>query len=273
LAVLTGCQQLLPLSPPGTSDHGGPRDVARELAPKLDADLGLKMEARPMEQTLRDRPADRLTDRRGESSWVSKNLMITSSQDTMIDEVGPDLNYGACSKPWLMNMRVSNPTSDEHYRILLGFDVSAIKSSCQVDAAQLKLVVSDDSVSQSVPIVAFQLIQIWDEGSSSTDCQVHGSGGVSWTNCTNTQAWTSPGGTYLSTPLDTVTFSAGAKSMTFNLTSAVQTWISGAPNAGILLEEPNYLSGGDNWIAIYSREAAAAYRPQLTISYRCPPGD
>lgn len=85
-----------------------------------------------------------------------------------------------------------------------------------------------------------------------------------WTETSNAPEWT----TYDATVLGSFTTNTWSGTRTVDITALVQSWVSGTPNYGVLLEQP---PGGGSTNVHSSERATASQRPKLTISYTTPP--
>jgi YD repeat-containing protein len=157
-------------------------------------------------------------------------------------------------------------SSSTEYRSLVRFDVaSAVPAgSAVLDADVMLHEKVDYGVDQSASVGAYRLLTPWEGWDYRTSWQSP-NGGAS--------PWTSPGGDYDPTPLDTNESGVGGGS--FNVTGQVQRWLDGAdPNYGLILVEIDSGSASSVGLTGYasSYDDMALPEPVLQIAYM-PPTD
>jgi RHS repeat-associated protein len=162
---------------------------------------------------------------------------------------------GCAAPPPDPNLLTAGATSDGcRYRALLGFNLNQIPTGAAVSSAVLTLLHPYTSGSLGTQSI-YQVTRAWDPNQAT------------WCQATATVTWTSCGGDFNGTAVASYTVPAGTiegpRAHTFDVTSAVEQWVTGqAPNQGFLLDSNNlaqYVSSA------YTADARS--RPQLQLTY------
>ena len=157
--------------------------------------------------------------------------------------------------------------SQDVRHFLVRFDLSALPPGATVISASLELRAFDaDYDTGTQDAVVHRVTRSWIEGTGTDFSEDGRSLGVTWNQAAPGAAWTHPGGDYDASVLDRVTLPADPDTwFAWNVTSAVQGWLTGDLNAGLLVKPEH----GD-WLnhKFYSREASGADRhPRLVVVY------
>jgi hypothetical protein len=144
---------------------------------------------------------------------------------------------------------------------LIQFDLSTIPTNAHIVSAQLQLYSKSSS---SGKVNVYRLSHDWTEGTKS------GSGtadGVTWKTYDGSNSWTSSGGDFAPTLVDSNSVDGSANGFqSWELAPLVQDWLAGKyPNYGVLLKATGLMSA-----AFAGKEdATPANRPKLVITYNC----
>ena len=145
-------------------------------------------------------------------------------------------------------------------RALVGFDLdNAVPPGSQVTSASLNLYLSGRTNTTPVSASLHQVTQGWDAS-------------VSWNKRDGVMAWSSPGGTYLTSPQDTRSVTAlGWHS--WSLPDLVQGWLDGSiTNRGVILKATDEALT-TNMLQFRSGDSAdPALYPYLEVTYQAPDG-
>ncbi len=178
---------------------------------------------------------------------------ITVSADCDIDSLEYYNNFGSCNQMWIGSSNIS--------RGLFYFDLSLIPSGVNIISADLKLYTLYATLDTS-SISVHQVLNNWDEGSGS--CTGF-SDYANWTQSQLGSNWNNPGGDFYSTPIASVNVS-DENFYIWDVKSAVQNWVLGSPNYGLMLKYDQEGTTSEKRIA--TRENAnTSYHPTLTITY------
>ncbi|HVL59569.1 MAG TPA: DNRLRE domain-containing protein [Burkholderiaceae bacterium] len=147
-------------------------------------------------------------------------------------------------------------------RIASRADLTPIPANTPIQSASLRWHVPSIAARSGSPMVLqlYRLTQSWVEGTR------NGSGtsdGVTWARRDASNNWTTPGGTYATPAVASLTVPASfnAGFLTFDVTSVVQQWINGTGNFGVVL-----LNSAPDQMSLSSREAASN-PPELVLTY------
>lgn len=166
--------------------------------------------------------------------------------DTYIDSDNPHTNYGAASMLWVRSNRISYIKAPN-----LSIPAGSTLNWAHLDAYYFYF---DNITSGAVGVGAYLVQNYWAESSLtySTMYAVNNFG-------------------LSSTPLDSVITYANAgathsspKQATFDITSAVQSWLTGNSNHGVALK---YEHGPNLSVVFKSYESSYEFRPRITCSY------
>ncbi len=179
-------------------------------------------------------------------------------KDAWVNQAGHDFNYGAA-----VDLPVSNKTANAELRSLLAFDLDSIPRGAAIVSAELTLFQHDGSADGG-DIGVHRITRWWDEG----DDDGTTGGGATWNSYFWGQQWTSPGGDFDATPVDSVTLPASTNAFyRWDLKDLVQGWVDGDhANHGVILVAATPGTTAD---FRSSDHANANERPQLTVTYRC----
>ena len=179
-----------------------------------------------------------------------------STTDTILDEGGPNTNYGTETYLW-----VRSRSSSRNNRAILKFDVSSqIPSGSTINSATLSLYYyihgSNDPVGRTE--WAYRITQTaWGETTAT------------WNKYDGTNAWTTAGGDYTTTDGASTTVPASYGWMNWDVTAQVQTAIDSVSGiAHFLLKDGTESSSTPYNCNFYSREyATGSLCPKLYVSW------
>jgi RHS repeat-associated protein len=174
-------------------------------------------------------------------------------------------------------LRVGTAANGVVHRPLLWFDLRGIPPGATVSAGTLQLSYNGTSAPTTAAgrgIDVYKVTRAWQEGSGVAPGSCNGTG-ASWKDVKGGVAWTSPGGDVGSSASASVGPKARGADGTdsFNVTSLVQQWVSGAaPNHGVLLRLADESVPADNPYFDYQSDNAAdaGRRPLLTVTFTDP---
>ena len=136
--------------------------------------------------------------------------------------------------------------SGDLQRGLLQFDVSSIPVDATINSATLRL--QSTQIGGELTIGVYELLQSWNEGTGDGS----GSGTANWNQRSAGTNWTTAGGYFNATPIDTLTTDALGQH-SWDLTALVADWFSGSKtNNGVLVGSPD--GGGNRTVTYDSRE-------------------
>ncbi len=181
----------------------------------------------------------------------------TTGRDTYLSSEQSDANYGADAD---LRIDPEGPPGGDR-RSLLRFDLSGLAPGASVESAQLELYLHQNT-GDPATVEVHRMVRDWVEGTGTANS------GATWQEYDGLNNWTTPGGDYAATALDSYSASSvGWKSL--DVLAAVQGWVDGAyPNQGLILRaQPD---PGNKEKRHYSGDSAqCALRPKLTLTYRC----
>jgi hypothetical protein len=176
---------------------------------------------------------------------------ITGATDAYTRQQFPTENHGGDP-----DIRAgSGSTVARANRAMLAFDVSGI--TCNVTSATMRLnYYAEDFAGVSIVLTAHRITSPWLAPETT------------WNRASDAAAWTSPGGDFDPAVVATAPLGAGAFGwVSWDVTSAVEAWLSGTPNYGLILMEPNDNQGGQGRKYFYSKDSLnVALRPTLVVS-------
>jgi hypothetical protein len=194
------------------------------------------------------------------------NTLYESATGSLSNARGTGLYVGVTGQPGLR-------------RALVKFDVAAtVPAGARVLSAELGLYTLQTTFGGNVDVAMHRVLQSWGEGTSLAPGG-GGSGGAATTGDATwlhrfypSTLWSAPGGDFAATPSATVVtppFGACSSTLTAALVGDVQTWLDNpTQNHGWLLKTNEALPYVTRKIA--SREATAAMRPVLSVTYVLP---
>ncbi|MGQ9585404.1 MAG: DNRLRE domain-containing protein [Anaerolineae bacterium] len=185
---------------------------------------------------------------------VEQTTYVYSVEDTYLYQYDPTANYGAW---WYMTLRASGSK-----RPLLRFNVSGVPSNAVVTSATLRLFATGapDPPDRSTSASVYQVRRPWAEMQAT------------WNNATASSTWSLGGCDGLGdrdfTALTTVTLNPLNAQFDFDVTGAVQEWVTNpGSNYGLLL----IATGPTASYSFYTREwDLLGQRPVLIIRYYIP---
>lgn len=118
-----------------------------------------------------------------------------------------------------------------------------------VNSATMSLYVN--GVKTSATVGAYELIESWDENEAT------------WLDRELSTAWSTPGGTFNPTEIDSTPVLGGGRAY-WNISTAVTAWVNGDTNNGILL---NTINSGTNEVKFESSDGSSPKLPELEICY------
>ncbi len=179
--------------------------------------------------------------------------VLTAVQDTYIKLGETGNNFGVGSQ------LIVDRESTDLQRALVQFDLSSIPVDAIIQSATLNLEAT--AVDGILTIDVYQLLESWAEGTSNGS-----SDDANWTNRDTGTAWTTAGGYFDATAIDSLTASATGQH-SWDITTLVQDWVDGTDaNYGVMIASPD--GGGNRTFSFDSREGTTA--PQLIIHYSVP---
>jgi alpha-glucosidase (family GH31 glycosyl hydrolase) len=194
----------------------------------------------------------------------------TGSADTHIMEYFADRNAGGNDR--FEVSRYTGTYTNDDKAALLKFDLSSIPSNATITSATVELtLVECRNGTAAKSIEVHKLNRAWGEGTKTgVDGVTATSGESSWTCSAYSTQWTTAGGDYNSTAVDTKSIGSTIGTVySWNVTSLVQGWVSSSStNYGMAFMEavPQSTSNGTKDFA--SKEyATASSRPKLTVTY------
>lgn len=187
----------------------------------------------------------------------------------MLDEQGPNLNYGACEEIYIMNALLREGV--EHYRPLFSFDLSSIPTTCTIDLATLVLP-AKDTPDMDVEVSVYRLTEGWDEGPYCSQPGANHDGEASWYSRKAGTPWTDAGGTFDPNPVDTFTIVKDGLYGSWNVTGLVLAWHKDpAGNHGVILDAPYETGPIPNYVSFHTHAAPTDKdRPRLDVTHTCP---
>ena len=185
-------------------------------------------------------------------SWsgVLDSTILSASQDTYITASAAGANYGSSTS------LIIDRESGDLQRALLQFDISSIASDADIQSATLKL--QSTAIDGIITVGVYELLENWSEGIG------NGSGDTaSWNQRNDGVNWTTAGGYFDPTALDTLTTDTTGQH-TWDVTALVADWVSGSKtNNGIIVLSAD--GGGNRTVTYDSREGMVM--PVLEIHY------
>ena len=166
-------------------------------------------------------------------------------------------------------LQVGESDDADEFRTLVRFDLTGwLPASAQIDEAWLDLYAYDSGFDDNAQdVVVHQVTRTWVEGNG-WDLFADGRDeGVTWVTARPGVAWASPGGDFDTTELDRQTVAANPDGwQRWDVTAAVQAWVSGAsPNNGLLLE-PDRAPWTHHQFRS-SEYSTPSLRPRLVVTY------
>ena len=143
------------------------------------------------------------------------------------------------------------------------FDLSSIPVGATNHSATLNMEAT--AVDGLLNIDVYQALESWAEGTANGTAD-----DANWTNRDTGTAWTTAGGYYDPTALDSLSTDATGQH-SWNITTLVQDWVDGTdPNYGIVIASPD--GGGNRTVSYDSREGMYVLQPIIyyTISNAAP---
>ena len=178
------------------------------------------------------------------------------------DGAHQDKNFGVSTI-----LKVNNASAEQFS--VLRFDLSSIPPEAVVTSAALDLYLEGGNALSNGVLDIHRAAQPWIEGTQDDQTTT---AGVTYNEYALGNAWTSAGGDYDATPIDTVVIpSLSLATYQWDVTAVVADWVTGAAtNDGLFLRA----SGGTvDKISFTSGDGASATDwPRLTVSYTCPCG-
>ncbi|MFH1521439.1 MAG: DNRLRE domain-containing protein [archaeon] len=175
----------------------------------------------------------------------------TAGEDTYIREDFPNNNF-----PTATVLSIGKTAGDSEFRALLKFNLSSIPSTDTIVDAVIQIYLESASGNANVTVKAYRLTSEWIEAEAS------------WNDRITSTAWSSTGGDYDSSEIDTQIFSnSSGNYYNFTITEAVAGWTSESyNNYGIILVSSNTFAGNYSQISS-SDSATASQRPQIIVEH------
>ncbi len=175
----------------------------------------------------------------------------TNGTDTYIREDYPNNNF-----PTATGLIIGKTAENKTLRALLNFNISSIPTTDTILNATIQVYLESATGSSNITITAYRIASPW------TDT------GASWNNRTATSLWTTAGGNYDISPIDSQTFlNSSGHYYNFTITNLARNWLNGTyNNYGIILTAPTATAGNFSQISS-SDSTTAIQRPVITINH------
>lgn len=179
---------------------------------------------------------------------ASSDSTITNAYKQNLVTRATDANMGESDSLEVFSIYGQATTSSvELSRILTKFPIdkivqdrnnSTIPQEGQVDfILKLSNAVHPNSLPKKYSLVVNALSRSWDEGFGLDMEGYKDTGPVNWISASSTEAWTTEGGDYYSSPEFSQYFEEGTEDLEVNITSLVEDWISGdIENNGLIIK-------------------------------------
>jgi hypothetical protein len=197
------------------------------------------------------------------ASQPSTTVVLPAIADAVLDaNVNKNANLGGMNY-----LELYQRASSDVRHFLVRFDTSSLARDAQVQSARLEIHSFDaDYDSGTQQALVHRVTRAWVEG---TGLYFGADGrklGATWNQAGPGTPWSRAGGDYEPAALDQITLPANPNAwFTWNVTGAVQQWVNGTPNDGLVVRPDK----GD-WLnhKFYSREATnTSLRPVLRVVY------
>ncbi|MCK5321105.1 DNRLRE domain-containing protein [Candidatus Pacearchaeota archaeon] len=175
----------------------------------------------------------------------------TNGTDTFIREDFPNANSATATE-----LSIGKTAGDNELRALLQFNISSIPQTDTVLNATIQVYLETATGFSNITVKAYRLTSEWIEAEAS------------WNNRTNSFSWSSIGGDYDSTELDSQVFlNSSGNYYNFTITETARNWVNGSyNNYGIILIASNASAG--NFSKISSSDSATlSQRPEIIIEH------
>lgn len=179
---------------------------------------------------------------------LDPTTVMGATGDTFVDEATPSTGYVGGS-----DLYAGREAASHDHNALLNFNVAGqVPAGAFVQQATLKLWPKFETASTGTKnLEAHEITSPWNA--------------ATWTQRNTGVNWTTPGGDFDATVLDTEPLAAFSWK-TFQITDQVNKWLEGSPNYGIAITDGN--STVNRAVAFASSEwGVPADRPQLEIEY------
>ncbi len=175
----------------------------------------------------------------------------TNGVDTLIREDYPNNNFQAAT-----GLTIGKTAGGKGLRALLQFNISSIPSTDTILNATVKVYLEAATGSSNITISVYRIISPWTES------------GASWNNRTNSSLWSSAGGDYEITKIDSKIFlNSSGNYYNFTITKLARNWLNGTyNNYGIILIAQNASTGNFSQISS-SDSLTVAQRPEIIINH------
>jgi len=192
--------------------------------------------------------------------WANVNYY--GGQDCFIENTQPNSTFCSSAGSYTGNTDSVGFDGTNIYRSLLLFPVQAgythIVPKSNILDAELDLYLASSTASSGVSVGAYQVTQSW-------------SSGVTWNTTNGTTAWTTGGGTFNPTALDTEAIGPTAGAYRWvHLTQLIQNWVNGtSTNQGFLVRASNESSAGllQFYNQNYGTSGTDSHRPHLRVQW------
>ena len=183
----------------------------------------------------------------------AETAVLTSVQDTYIKLGETGNNFGVSTQ------LIVDRESGDLQRALVQFDLSSIPVGAIIHSATLNMEAT--AIDGLLNLHVYQVLEGWAEGTANGT-----SDDANWTNRDTGTAWTTAGGYFNGTAIDSISTDATGQH-SWTITTLVQDWIDGTDaNYGVVIASPD--GGGNRTVTYDSREGAIA--PELIIHYSIP---
>ena len=194
---------------------------------------------------------------------VSPSASYSGTVDTILASDVFTVNLGG-----LQRLETFLGGEGQDRRSLMSWDLSALPGDITINEAAVELYRFDGDAENPVELALYRVTHNWVEGTGNNFWPGSGydSDGATWLTATTGVAWTEAGGDYHATAVGTTTLPAGLDDAWVHIeaTAAVQDWISGEDDYGLLLRPLS----GTGYHYFHSREAVTpTLRPRLVVTY------
>lgn len=188
---------------------------------------------------------------------ASKDSTITNAYKSNLITRATDANMGESDSLEVFSIYAQATTSSlELSRILLDFPIQQIQQDRNVDLlplpgqVQFVLKMSNAVHPHSLPkkynLVVNALSRSWDEGHGLDMETYKDTGPVNWISASSTEAWTTEGGDFYSSPEFSQYFNEGTEDLEIDITDMVEQWLAGSlPPNGLMVKLSSSLESED----------------------------
>jgi len=172
--------------------------------------------------------------------------------DTYFREQFPNNNFGTAT-----TLRVGNVSGGTGYHtIIRDLNISSIDSDDTVISAILQIYINESFGNSNMTLKAYRVTASWTESEAT------------WNNRTSAATWSTAGGDYFATELDSINITnQSGNYYNFTISEVARAWVNGTySNYGIIIIAPDANSGNYTYLAS-SDSSIANQRPKFTIEH------